>query len=167
MQSIVALFWRIATFRSGPEDVPFSTFLAGAIVLLYIASATGLQLLLDETTLATALTSAIVNIAATAVLLWTLMRTMSKKARFTQTLTAIVGSDLLITLVQAIALPIAMNLHATLFTLLATATVFWTLAVFGFIFHRALDVHVAIGIAIALFLLLLSVSITQTALSNL
>ena len=33
MQSIVALFWRIATFRSGPEAIPFSTFLATTLVV--------------------------------------------------------------------------------------------------------------------------------------
>ena len=167
MQSIVALFWRIATFRSGPEAIPFSTFLATTLVVINILSATIFQQVFDDVTLLRSLTTAIVSLAATAALVWSLMWVIGKKERYTQTFTALVGTDLLITIVQAVLFPLSQLTTAAVTTLVAAVTVFWTIGVFGYIFHKALDVHIAIGVATALFLLLLSVSITQTAVSNL
>ena len=47
-----------------------------------------------------------------------------------------------------------------------TMLTLWSLAVYGFIFHRALNIHIALGIGMALFVVVFSMAITQTALAT-
>jgi hypothetical protein len=164
MQSIVALFWRIATFRAGPETIPFSAFLAPVLVVLNLVAAVLLYLVLSEASLLRALSLTLVSLAVTAGLAWVLLLSMGHKERFLQTFSAMVGSDLLIGIIQTLAYSITQKISQELSLLILLTTTFWTLAVWGFIFHRALNMQIGLGIAIAFIFFLVSVSITSTAL---
>ena len=47
-----------------------------------------------------------------------------------------------------------------------TLLTLWSLAIYGFIFHRAMNMHIGFGIAMALFVVIFSVAITQTAITQ-
>ena len=164
MQSILPLFWRIATFKAGPESIPFSPFLATGLIAINILTASTLIMFLSDIRLIQALSSAIVSLATTAALTWVLLWLMRHRERFMQTLIAMVGADLIISLVQGVALAFTQVMSQMLAAVVLLGTAFWGIAIYGFIFHRALNIHIGLGFAVAFILSLITTSITSTML---
>lgn len=168
MKSIFLLFWRICLFQSGPETVPANAtitcvvFLVNAVVNILVQVALGNQ----ELDLLRALAMASVSLASTAALVWFVMALMSLTHRVQQTVTAMFGADVIITVITSAAFSItgAINENIAVFTI--TLLTLWSLMVYGFIFHRAMDIRIGFGIALALFVVIFSVAITQTAISS-
>ena len=167
MKSIVLLFWRICIFQTGPDTVPannaFLVMIIAANALLNIA----VQLLLvgQDESLLSAVTLAVVSLAGTGGLVWFIMSLMSLGSRVPQTITAVFGVDIIMTIITSILFASAGMIAQNIAVFVITLLTLWSLAVYGFIFHRAMNIHIGFGIAMALFVVIFSVAITQTAIT--
>ncbi len=168
MKSIFLLFWRICLFQTGPDTVPANTTFTVAVIVLNAVVNIVVQLLLggEEIDLLRAGTLSIVSLAGTGALVWFVMALMSLNNRVQQTLTAMFGSDIILTALTSIAFLTTTQINETAAVFAITLLTLWSLMVYGFIFHRAMDIHIGFGIAIALFVVIFSVAITQTAIAT-
>lgn len=168
MKPIFQLFWRICLFRDGPETIPANNFLLLFAVILNASLNVVVQMMWggDNVSLLRALTIAVVSLAGTGGLVWFVMVLMSLTPRLPQTLTAIFGVEIILTGLSALLLLSSDAIGATVTRFIITALTFWSLAVYGFIFHRALNIHIGFGVAMALFVVVFSMAITQTALAT-
>jgi hypothetical protein len=168
MKSIFLLFWRICIFQSGPDAVPASHTLTIIIILLNAVVNIAVQLLIgaDQLDLLRASTLAVVSLAGTGALVWFVMALMGLVNRVQQTVTAVFGTDVLMTVLTAIAFAATGSISENVAMFAITLLTLWSLMVYGFIFHRAMNIHIGFGIAIALFVVIFSVAITQTALGG-
>ncbi len=168
MKSIFQLFWRICLFRDGPETIPANNVL---LLLTLIANA-GMNIVVqlawggENVTVLRAITIAIVSLAGTGGLVWFVMMLMSLTNRLPQTLTAIFGVEVILTGLSALLLLSSDVLGTGVTRFVITMLTLWSLAVYGFIFHRALNIHIGLGIGMALFVVVFSMAITQTALAT-
>ena len=168
MKSIFLLFWRICVFQSGPDTVPASTTFTIVVILLNAVVNIVVQLLLgtQELDFLRAVTLAVVSLAGTSGLVWFVMTLMSLTNRVQQTLTAIFGTDVIMTVLTSIAFAATGAVNETIAVFAITLLTLWSLMIYGFIFHRAMNIHIGFGIAIALFVVIFSVAITQTAITT-
>ena len=67
--------------------------------------------------------------------------------------------------VLALVIGVSSTIHESAALFALTLLRLWSLAVYGFIFQRALEIHIGFGIAMALFVVVFTVAITQTAIS--
>lgn len=164
MKSIINLFWGICLLRQSPAAVPgqpaFVALVVGANLLVSLT----VSLNLDGSAGAlVTLTGIIVGQAVTASLVWLLLGARNLRERFTTTIAALFGCDLLVTACLGLALPVVGLLGTAATPLAFLAFLVWSVAVAGFILHRALDVPNPIGIGLALGMSLLSVTVSQLA----
>ncbi len=148
MTAVLRLFWNICLLRDGPETVPTHTWflvslvaavLAMSMVLLAIASP-GLGPLL-------ALNLALISLAVTGSVAWFVLYLRGLEPRFPATLGAILGTEVLIDAVGALALG-ATNGVAQLTT--QWILLLWSIAVVGYILKRALATRLWVGIILSL-----------------
>jgi len=164
MKSIINLFWGICLLRQSPALVPAQ----GRFVLLVVAANLLTSLVVSLSSagspgfLPTA-TGIIVGQAVTASLVWLLLGTRNLGDRFATTIAALFGCDLVITASFGLVLPLFTLFGAPAATVAFLAFLVWSVAVTGFILHRALDVRLAIGIGLALGMSLISVTVSQIA----
>ena len=167
MKPIFSLFWYICTFRAGPDRVPANTTFLGVIIILNILLNVALFMLLNDVEFIRVVTLVVVNLTVTAGLIWVVMMLMDVGARYQKTLTALFGADLILsTITNLIAWGVQQGFgdSATNVQFFIIALLFmWTLGVYGFVFHRALNLHIGFGIAIALFVIVFALAISQTA----
>ena len=168
MKSIFLLFWRICLFQAGPDTVPANTTFTVAVIALNAVVNIVVQLLLgaEQINLLRAITLAIVSLAGTGALVWFVMALMSLNNRVQQTVTAMFGTDIIMTVLTSIAFLITGEINNTAAVFAITLLTLWSLMIYGFIFHRAMNIHIGFGIAIALFVVIFSVAITQTAIAT-
>ena len=170
MISIASVFWKICTFRSGPDTLPHGNFLLGLVITANLVVSTALYLSLTDTDFFTSLTLVVVSLAGTCGLIWIIMTLMNQAARFNQTITAIIGADLLLTLLRAGLLPFGISANADanasvhpIAESLLTMLLVWNLLVFSYIFHRALNIHMFFGGLLAFFIFIFSIALSQAA----
>jgi hypothetical protein len=168
MKSIFLLFWRICLFQAGPDTVPASNIFTITVVALNAVVNIIVQLLLgaEQINLLRATTLAIVSLAGTGALVWIVMALMSLNNRVQQTVTAMFGTDIIMTVLTSIAFLITGEINDTAAVFAITLLTLWSLMIYGFIFHRAMNIHIGFGIAMALFVVIFSVAITQTAIAT-
>ncbi len=155
MTALMTLFWRLAIFRAGPENAPYSPGLLGLVLLGWCA----LQLLVG--TLQTALPAMVLLssqlTSLTVILTGTLVLLAFKgmQNRWLQTALSLVGIEVVLTLVSLPLLAINAGMAQSqgwiegLYLILVS----WQLAAQSFVYHRALNVGPFLGLAIALTLL--------------
>jgi hypothetical protein len=167
MKSIFLLFWRICIFQSGPETVPSSNSFVIMVIAVNALLNVVVQLLLggDEGSLLRAVTLAVVSLAGTGGLIWFIMALMQLGSRVPQTITAVFGVDIIMTTITSILFAVAGSIEENIAVFVISLLTLWSLAIYGFIFHRAMNLHIGFGIALALFVVIFSVAITQTAIS--
>lgn len=177
MAAIILVFWRICTFRGGPDTVPVSTLLltvvivANAVISLIASSVlqsimpppavsetADLTIVSNEFNL---ITTVIVSQASTAALVGLILAMMNFTQRLYQTLTALFGTDIIITALGAAVVMIATVLNPILSQVAFLGMFIWTVGTFGFILHKALEISMGFGIAAALFVMIFSIAITQ------
>ena len=168
MKTFVLLFWRICIFQSGPETVPASNTFTVLIIVFNALINVLVQLFIGQTeiTVLRAITLSIVSLAGTGALIWFVMALMALNNRVQQTVTAVFGVDILMTTITSLAFAAAGSLMQNAAVFVITLLTLWSLAIYGFIFHRAMNIHIGFGIAMALFVVIFSVAITQTAISQ-
>lgn len=164
MKSILTLFWQICLLRRSPAFVPTQGPFVVLVVTANIVCSTLLTLGLDgEVVLAQALSSILVGQATTAALVLLALSVKNLAERFVTTITAWFGCDLIITACFALVLPLSSMLGQQVVSVVFLMFLVWSVAVTGFIMHRALEVPLAIGIGIGMAISLLGVAMSQLA----
>ena len=181
MTAILSVFWQICTFRSGPDAVPANTTLLALVILanavISMIASSFLQTIVpssppgesidvavvsDSLSLAT---SVVVSLASTAGLVWLLLTLMGFGARIYQTLTALFATDIILTTISTFVIFVATLMNTSLSQIAFLGMFFWTVGVFGFILHKALEISMGFGIAAALFVLIFTIAITQVTIT--
>ena len=167
MKSIFLLFWRICIFQSGPETVPSGNSFVIMVIAVNALLNVVVQLLLggDDGSLLRAVTLAVVSLAGTGGLIWFIMTLMQLGSRVPQTITAVFGVDIIMTTITSVLFAVAGSIEENIAVFVISLLTLWSLAIYGFIFHRAMNLHIGFGIALALFVVIFSVAITQTAIA--
>jgi hypothetical protein len=164
MKALFNLFWRICLLRQSPAAVPANGPFVATVVLanllcsILVSAGFG-----SEVNLLTTATSIIVSQTTTAGLVWIALSWAEKADRFVTTITAIFGCDLIITAVFSLLLPITGTLGSVVGSALLLMFLVWSVAVAGFILHRALETGFGAGVAVALGISLMSVILGQVA----
>ncbi|MBK81351.1 MAG: hypothetical protein CMQ43_10635 [Gammaproteobacteria bacterium] len=164
MKAILNLFWQICLLRQSPAYVPSHGAFVAAVVAANLIGSVLVSSALDGgvNTLRTA-TAVIVGQTATAVLVLLALSLKNLGARFVTTITAIFGCDLIITACFAGVLPLATQFGDAALSVALLGFLVWSVAVAGFILHRALEAPLAVGIGVAMAISLMSVTFSQLA----
>jgi len=157
---LIRAFLDICMFRAVPQDIPASVVLLRICLAIYVAS--GIPLLLDQAGWAVALGRALIDAVVLLMLIYTVLRSMGRTARFTQTVTALLGTGVILNL---LALPLIfltaeapVQGEPVLPYALLLGLLFWSLAIFGHISRHALEAPMAVGVLFGLLYLLVSYS---------
>ena len=155
MVALVTLFWNICILRVGPESVPARVWFILVLLIADMAVALLyhhiLQLQNPEAGGLTALQAlglGLVSIATMAVVTRSAMSFRGLDNRFLPTLTALIGTDLLISIVIVAASQVS-NLIGLPAFIASSVLQVWGIVVWGFIYHRAFNTTLVIGILIA------------------
>lgn len=165
MRSLLLVFANICLLRRGPEHVPthawFVAVIVAANLLVSFVVSRSVSGALSPLPLATSL---IVTMACTASITWLILHLRGFDARYPATITAMFGCDLLFTvLIGLIATALGGLAAGPLATGVVASLGLWSIAVNGFILHRAIAVSVAIGIAIAFAMTLFAFTLANAA----
>jgi len=148
MFKLLQTFLDIALWRKGPQDLPASRFLALLVLLVYVL-ASFVQVHLFKLPLRSAVLIITVDVAMLAGWLWLVLAFFGRRQRFVQTVTALLGVGLLLTLVdigvRALQLALGAGDLASFWLLLR----FFVMAlIMGRIFMHALDRGLLTGMAL-------------------
>lgn len=164
MKTIFDLFWQICLLRRSPAYVPTYGWFVALVLVANLLSSTLVSLGFEtEATLLQSLNAIIVGQTTTAALVLMALSIRNRAKRFVTTITAMFGCDLIITACFGLVLPLASQLGGMAVSLVFLAFLIWSVAVAGYILHRALDVQLAIGVAVAMGISLVSVMFSQLA----
>ncbi|MEZ7819074.1 MAG: hypothetical protein ACI8RT_001414 [Candidatus Azotimanducaceae bacterium] len=166
MQALFSIFWRITSLQAGPETVPASSNLLALVTISNIIVSLAISLALGDKAFFTVAATIVINLAALSLIMAGLLAMVGKSARLSQTLTAYFGCDLLLNVFVAIAISLSKLAGVDLLNNIALIILVWSVAVFGFILSRALEVHMILGSVLALVLIILTFSISQIAIGN-
>ena len=153
MVSLLSLFWNICILRVGPESVPARVWFVVVLLIVDIAVALLFHRLVyaaqpDGLTALQALAVSIVSIAIIAVVTRSALSFRKLDERFLATLTALVGTDLLISILILIASQLSMLVGVS--PSIGTGILeIWGIVVWGFIYQRAFNTTLLFGIVIA------------------
>ncbi len=157
MTKLITLFIEICAFKKGPQDVPASQALLSLLTFLYLVIS-ALILALNMPT-HEALLQALVETLLVLTFPWLMLRIAHKPERYLKTVSAVLGSDILISLC---ALPALSSLSVQVTPLGFAAVIMlmlWNWAVTGHIFKHALSQPFLFGLGVALLYFLLSYQI--------
>ena len=153
MVSLATLFWNICILRAGPESVPARVWFALVLLFADIAVALFYHRMLGATgaealNTLQALGFSLVSIATVAVVTRSVLYFRKLDSRFLATLTALIGTDLLISVFIVIASQLSKLVGLP--PEIATGILqIWGIVVWGFIYHRAFNTTLLFGILIA------------------
>lgn len=151
MRLLFIVFINIALLRRGPELVPTQPWFVGSVaianLLVSFVVSNHVGALLPATALATSL---LVTMATLSAVVFGALYMRGFDRRFPATITAMFGCDLMFTALVGILIPLTGGLGvSSMATGIAALVGLWSIAVNGFILHRAMEVSVAIGILLA------------------
>ncbi len=163
MLTLFNQFWLIAQLKSGPEHLPASSFLLLIITVFNIALSLIISVNIGTQSSATVATTILTSLAAQAFTIYVLLSLVGKSERLTQTLIAYFGCDLLMNIVIGLCIVAMRLLGVDFMTTLAFMIFFWSILIFGFILHKAMEVHMAMAVVLAFLLTLVTVALGQLA----
>jgi uncharacterized membrane protein YfbV (UPF0208 family) len=162
MRAVLGLFWQICTLRNTAAAVPGASWFLGTVVVLNCVVSLILSLVYNaEVGWQQALTTIVVGQATVAALVWTALSLRGFLPRFPSTITALFGCDLVITALFGALLPIAGLLGPEAIRLLPPLLLIWSVAVYGYILHQALELPMFAGVLMALGMLFVSLFVGQ------
>ena len=149
-------------FRQGPDTLPVSPFLARACILtnVLVSALTNILLLTQEPWTASVARALIILLINT-LLIWLVLKLRGFAERFSQTVSAFMGCDALITLAALVLLSVFGLTENSMTGLLTAILALWSIFVYGFIFHRSFEIHVGIGVVSAFILIMFSYRLSQ------
>lgn len=168
MLRLIFAFVDVMLHRRGPDSLPSSSFLLWSLV--------GLSLAVDFVILVLAERSgrwfsvSVLIFGFNVWFVWALLRTFNKQPRFRQTMTALLGANVILSLLQAPLVPLLRDSDPqdgamTLPWALAVIALVWAVDISAFVFSRALErpylLCVAIVIGYALLIESLRVTLLQ------
>ncbi|UCE89167.1 MAG: hypothetical protein JSW10_12880 [Pseudomonadota bacterium] len=156
MGAVVVLIWNTCLLQAGPQDYPHSRIFAGLLVAANISLSTALTAVYLEETVALWLPLIIMALAIG--MTWTLLALRGFTQRAVQTVAALAGSDMLLTLAQA---PIILSSNPGEPNLAILFVWIWGIAVTGHILRHALSVSMLAGVMIGIGYFVISVSIAE------
>lgn len=163
MKSIVTMFWQICTFQKGPDAIPYSVFLLSLVIAINAIVSIVVSSFLGESSWLQVATLVVVNQAGAAVLVSGVLSLMGLASRIPQTLTAWFGADLILTLISGVAFGLANSVNEQAGVFAVVLIGLWVIAVYGFILHRATNMHIGLGVALSFLVAMFSTAISQTA----
>ncbi len=167
MKAVLQLFWHMCLLRQSPEHVPTQNWFVATVISANILCSILLSVALDTTTdVLTVVTRVVVGQATNAALVWLALYLREHVSRFPATITALFGCDLIITVWFGVLVPLIGNLGTGASSLFFLGFILWSLAVAGFILHRALSVRLGIGIMVAVGTMVFSVAMSEIAIGN-
>ncbi|HSC15081.1 MAG TPA: hypothetical protein VLI71_08185 [Gammaproteobacteria bacterium] len=168
MLRLILAFVDIMLHRRGPDRLPSSQFLLWTLLALSIVADCALLWLAGESARSFAVSLLVTGFDLWFV--WAVLRTFNRQPRFRQTMTAILGAELLLAALQAPLVrplveappPDPQNPMVTLTGVLWLAILVWAIDISAFVFSRALErpYFLCVAIVIAYFLLMRSLQIT-------
>ncbi|MBI1194338.1 MAG: hypothetical protein GC138_00625 [Gammaproteobacteria bacterium] len=167
MNALIRRIFDICLLRAGPQDLPDSSFLLRFALIGYILS--GLLIASNNQDLGTAALLVAVDVALITCLLFMLLWARGLNHRYRQTLTAVLGTGIVLELVSwpilswqsyNIAQPGVTN-SLMFSSLLLWAWLFWNILVLGHILRNTLSTQLMIGIGLAMLYLFLSFNISR------
>ncbi len=167
MSEIIKILFDICLLRKGPEDMPSSSILMSALVVVSLLVSIILGSVVYNYQIAVLLN--IVGLLVTFAFVKILL--INKSERFIQTFSSMLGVSVLI---DIISIPVIYPLLsekldknlAVLFWLLSIAVYGWFVVIFGFIVSRAISSTLGYGISIAVGYALVSYMIFELILSG-
>jgi hypothetical protein len=164
MKTILNLFWQICLLRQSPAHVPTQGWFVALVVLANLLCSVVISTTIDTglDVLRTA-TGIVVGQTATAALIFLALTLSNRGTRFVTTITAVFGCDLIITACYALVMPAATLGGEAATNVALIMFLVWSVAVAGFILHRALEAPLAVGIGVAMAIALMSVTLGQLA----
>jgi hypothetical protein len=156
MKSLLESIRDILLLRRGPQDLPFSSSLLGALILL--ALAIGLAVSAQRVPIAVAAPQLGFEVLLLLALAWVPLAVAKHRERFIQTATAMVAVAIAFNLLAVPVVlgvgelpkdPRALSTVQVLLGWLSLALLAWKLVVSGHILRQALDVPLRIGVLIA------------------
>ena len=159
MQALIFRFFDICILRAGPQDLPSSLFLLRLVVVL--STVVGVLLNLPTEGFSQSLAIALFNVVFLSAFLYLGLKLRNKLARFRQSLTAMMGSNIIIGLVM---MPFMFTLVSAkldgesspvalqMFLLLLV----WDITVFAHIIRHSFDIRLGYGFVVSLGYLILS-----------
>lgn len=154
MYQLIVLFFEIAIFRKGPQDVPASPWVLRLILPVYVA--VNLLILLLNEDWSSAFAQVFVDFLLNVGFSWPLLYFAGKSGRFQQTLSALIGADIVINCIRIPAVASLNTEAADLAYIVMMVLMIWHLSVIGHIFRHALDKPIFFGLVLALLYLLIS-----------
>ena len=160
-KQIIMLFWDLCLFRKGPQDVPHHLNLLALFLCLDVVLEFAYLAIIDN---ASFIVHFMVRIALLLFLSWLVLLIAKKTDRWLQTVTAIIGVDVLLNVVSFISQRMWMfssaelnsGVLSTLFMFLLISIAIWQWFINANIFRQALHVSYALGVFIALLIMILS-----------
>lgn len=147
---ILKRLFNICLLRSGPEDLPHSHTLLGVLIIVNLAASMLIGSLVTEFRVAglSSVTALLFSLAFTKLLL------LRKPERFLQTFSAMLGTDAIISIASFPSfysiqyLPLS-DVARLFFNVTVFVLSVWVVAVYGYIFSKALSTLMGYGIAIS------------------
>ena len=170
MLRLFLAFVDIMLHRRGPDSIPSSPFLLWSLLALSLAVHFAINWWAGGSGRAAAVDVLVLGLDVWFV--WALLRTFSKQPRFRQTMTALLGVDIVLSLLFAPVIPWLVaqdpqNPTLTLPVLLTVLAFVWAIDINAFVFSRALErpylLCTAIVIGYALLIRSLQVTLLQPA----
>lgn len=150
MTPVLKLFWNICILRDGPERIPTHGYFIALLVAADLGLATFIYTHFVGYTAVTAMSYVIVALAVSAAITWFALYVKNVDGRFPATFAALIGCDVVIGTLLAVALQITAPFENVVQSAAAMGFQIWSIVVAGFILKRALGSTLTIGILIAL-----------------
>ncbi len=164
MKIVLQMFWRICLLRQSPAHVPSESWFVSTVVVANLLASMLISFAISGDPLLSVSTLVLVNQAAYAGLLWMATYLREVPDRFTTTLTAIFGCDLLITVLYGVVhIFILSNTGDRIQLAVQLGYGFWGLAISGYILSKSLNVQLGIGVLLAFGISILSGAAGYTA----
>ncbi|HSG89702.1 MAG TPA: hypothetical protein VLA56_10860 [Pseudomonadales bacterium] len=167
MTAVIDLLWKLCLLRVGPERMPT----AGLFVALVVIANLTISALVAITSpygadALDAISAPVIGAAVLATGTWLMLLAKGMSERFVATFTALMGADVIITLISwpviVMTRPGETDAWQFLLALVQFALLFWWITVSGFVFARALDVSRIQGVAVAVFVVLTTLLVTAS-----
>lgn len=153
MYELLTLFFKIAIFRLGPQDVPASPLVLRLMLPLYVV-VNWLILFLNGA--ANVWLQIAADFAMMVAFVWPLLYFAGKVARFPQTLSAMVGTDCIVSFLAIPAIASLSSQANQLAYLAMLGLMLWHWVIGGHILKNALDRSWFFGLGLALLYIMLS-----------
>lgn len=158
MDKLFQLFAQLALLRIGPQDLPSSRVLEQRVIFAYFCCGLLVSLLARDS-FGNALLAASVDTGLLLLLAHLLLKAAGKQPRRCQTVTALAGAGMLITLLSApiVALfSFGSGSANDVLSILLLGLALWNITLIGHILRHALEIPIIAGIVIAMMYMYLS-----------